>query len=104
VTPAERRSLDALIRRQVVIAVVAAAVVLASVVLVTWVVGQGEAEHAVLRPSADGRGVVPVSPAPESTRWATWAVVGALVAVTSVLVVLVHHTMRVVRFSWGRRA
>ncbi len=94
--------MDALIRRQLVIAVVAAAVVLLAVLLVAWAVPDGEGGHAVLRLTPDGSRVVTASPDAESSRFATWVAGGALLAVSGVLALLVHHTVRVARFALRR--
>ncbi len=79
-TPKAPLTWDALVKRQFVVAALAAAVVLGAVVLVNL---------------ASAR----------STRWAVWTALAALVAVAGVLVVLVQHTVRVARFAWreGRR-
>ena len=78
-------------------AVVAAGVVLVAVLMVAWAVPDGDTSHAVLRMAPDGSRVVAISPAAESSRVATWVAGVALVAVTGVLVVLLHHTVRIVR-------
>jgi hypothetical protein len=78
-------------------AVVAAGVVLVAVVMVAWAVPDGDTSHAVLRMAPDGSRVVAASPAAESSRVATWVAGAALVAVIGVLVVLLHHTVRIVR-------
>lgn len=88
--------MDALIRRQLVMAVVAAAVVLVAVVMVAWAVPDGDAGSAVMRVAPDGSRVVTTSPA-EFSRWAMWVAVAALVAVVGVLVMLLHHTVRIAR-------
>ncbi len=85
-------------------ALVAAGVVLVSVVLVAWAVPDGVSGHAVLRMTPDGSQVVPVSPVAESSRWAVWIALAALVAVGGVLVVLLHHTVRVARSALGGSA
>jgi len=94
---------DALIRRQLRLTVVAAAVVLVAVVLVAWAVPDSATSHAVLRMAPDGSRVVTASPA-ESSRTATWVAGAALVAVAGVLVVVVHHTVRVARSTLARSA
>ena len=87
-------------RRQLVVAALSAAVVLTALLLVGWVVGQGEGDvHATLRPAPDGSRLDAVSPLAESSRSATWAVSAALVAVSAVLVVVVDHMVRVARFA-----
>ena len=95
-------TMDALIRRQLVVAALAAAVVLASVLVVAWAVPDGDAGHAVLRLAPDGSRVVTASPVAESSRFAIWVAVGALLAVSGVLVLLVHHTVRVARCALRR--
>ena len=92
---------EALIRRQFVIAGLAAGVVLAAVLLVAWAVPDGN-PGAVLRMAPDGSRVVVASPAAEASRWAMWVVVAALVAVAGVFVLLVQHTVRVARFALRR--
>ena len=89
-------TVDALIRRQLVMAVVAAAVVLAAVLMMAWAVPDGDAGRAVLRVAPDGSRVLTTSPA-ESSPWAMWVAVAALAAVLGVLVMLLHHTVRVAR-------
>lgn len=89
--------MDVLIRRQLVMAVVAAAVVLVAVLMVAWVVPDGDAGRAVLRVAPDGSRVVTTSTVAESSRWATWVALAALAAVVGVLVMLLHHTVRVAR-------
>ena len=87
-------------RRQLVLAGVAAVVVLVAVAGAGFAIGQGrDAAAAALRPTADGRGVIAVSPAAEATRAATWVVAAAIVAVAAVLTVLLDHTFRVARFA-----
>ena len=76
---------------------VAAAVVLVAVVVVAWAVPDGETSHAVLRMAPDGSQVITASPAAESSRWAIWVAVAALIAVAGVFAMLVHHTVRVAR-------
>jgi hypothetical protein len=96
-------SWDTLVRRQFLVAALAAAVVLGAVVLVGWAMPEAASHQPVLRRAPDGSGVIVASG--RSTRWAVWAAVAALVAVAGVLVVLVQHTVRVARFAWheGRR-
>ncbi len=88
--------MDALIHRQFVMAAVAAAVVLAAVLMVAWAIPDGAAGRTVLRVAPDGSRVVTTSVA-ESSRWAMWVAVAALVAVVGVLLMLLHHTVRVAR-------
>lgn len=85
--------MDSLIRRQLVMAVVAAAVVLVAVLMVAWAVPAG---NAVIRVAPDGSRVVTTSPA-ESSRWAMWVAVAALAAVVGVLFMLLQHTVRIAR-------
>ncbi len=92
--------MDVLIRRQLVMAVVAAAVVLAAVLMVAWAVPDGDASRAVLRVTPDGSRVVTTAPA-EASRWAMWVAVAALAAVVGVLVMLLHHTVRVARSAFA---
>ena len=88
------------LRRQLVLAGLAGAVVLAAVLGAGIALDQGrDASVAALRPAADGRGVVAVSPAAESWRTAMWVVVVALVAVAAVLTLLLDHAFRVARFA-----
>ncbi len=96
-TPSTRAAptVDVLIRRQLVMAVVAAAVVLVAVLMLVWAIPD-DAGRAVLRVAPDGSRVVTASPA-ESSRWAMWVAVAALVAVGGVLLMLLHHTVRVFR-------
>ena len=89
-------TVDTLIRRQLVMAVVAAAVVLVAVAVVTWAVPDGGTGQAVLRVAPDGSHEIAAAPG-GSSRGATWVAVAALVAVAGVLGVLVHHTVRVAR-------
>jgi hypothetical protein len=86
---------DALIRRQLVMAVVAAVVVLVAVLMAAWAVPD-DAGRAVMRVAPDGSRVLMTSPA-ESSRWAMWVTVAALAAVLGVLLMLIHHTVRVAR-------
>ena len=73
---ADRRQLaEAFYRRQLLRPAVTAGVVLASIVMVALVLAHG------------------------SRRWATWAVVAALVVVGGVLLVLLDHVIRIVRFA-----
>ena len=95
-------TVDVLIRRQLVMAVVAAGVVLVAVLMVAWAVPDGDTSHAVLRMAPDGSRVVAASPVAESSRLATWVAGVALVAVTGVLIVLLQHTVRVVRSTLSR--
>lgn len=88
--------MDALIRRQLVMAVVAAAVVLVAVLMVAWAVPDGGSAYSVIRVAPDGSRVVTVSPA-ESSPWPMWVAVAALVAVVGVLLMLLHHTVRIAR-------
>jgi hypothetical protein len=97
-----RPTVDTLIRRQLVMALVAAAVVLLAVVMVAWATPDADSSHAVLRVAPDGSRVVTASPAAESSRWALWVTIAALVAVAAVLVALLHHTVRVVRSTFQR--
>ncbi|HVM03801.1 MAG TPA: hypothetical protein VM242_01395 [Acidimicrobiales bacterium] len=93
-------SADWWFRRQLVMAGVAAVVVLLAVAGAGFAIDRGrDAAAAALRPTADGRGVIAVSPAAESTRAATWVVAVAVVAVAAVLTVLLDHTFRVARFA-----
>lgn len=101
-TPRARPTVDTLIRRQLVMAVVAAAVVLVAVAMVVWVTPDADANHAVLRVAPDGSRVIAASPAAESSPWAVWVAVAALAAVTVVLVALLHHTVRVARSTFQR--
>ena len=98
-----RRSADPaarFLRRQLVLAGVAAAVVLAAVLGVGVAVEHGRgAASAALRPAADGSGVIAVSPVVESSRAAMWAAMAALVAVAAVLTLLLDHAFRVARFA-----
>ena len=88
------------LRRQLVMAGVAAVVVLVAVAVAVVAMDQGrDAAHAALRPAADGSGVIAVSPLAESSRTATWLVVVALVAVAGVLTLLLDHAFRVARFA-----
>jgi len=89
-------TVDTLIRRQLIMAVVAGAVVLVAVVMVAWAIPDGDAGSAVMRVAPDGSRVITPSAA-ESPRWAMWVTVAALVAVAGVLVMLLHHTVRVAR-------
>jgi hypothetical protein len=77
-------------------AVVAAAVVLVAVLMVAWAVPDGDAGNAVIRVAPDGSRVVTTSPA-ESSGGAMWVAVAALAAVVGVLVMLLHHTVRIAR-------
>ena len=70
-----RQLAEAFYRRQLLLAAVTAGVVLASIVMVALVLAHG------------------------SRRWATWAVVAALVVVGGVLLVLLDHVIRIVRFA-----
>ncbi len=88
--------MDALIRRQLVMAVIAAAVVAVALLMVAWAVPDSPAGRAVLRVAPDGSRVVTTAPA-ESSRWAMWVAVAALAAVVGVLLMLLHHTVRVAR-------
>jgi hypothetical protein len=97
---AHQRAADSFIRRQLLLAGVAAAVVLGGIVLVTLAMApDARLAHATLRPAPGPARVEIVSPLAESSRSATWAAAAALVAVAGVLVVLVAHTVRVARFA-----
>ena len=88
------------LRRQLVLAAVAGVVVLVAIVGAGFAIDQGrDAAAAALRPTADGRGVIAVSPAAESTRAATWVVAVAVVVVAGVLTLLLDHAFRVARFA-----
>lgn len=88
------------LRRQLFLAGLAAVVVCVALLLVATVLGDGTGHpHAALRPSSDGTGVVPVSPLAETSRTSTWAVGVALAAVGVLVVLSVHHAVRVARFA-----
>ena len=88
--------MDALIRRQLVLAVVAAVVVLVAVLMVWWTfLSEGDPYDLVVRVAPDGTRVL-TTPA-ESSPWAIWVAVAALVAVVGVLLMLLHHTVRIAR-------
>lgn len=104
-TPARAGAADSFLRRQLLLAGVAAGVVLLAVVVVGAVMADGRgASHAALRPSADGSRVIAVSPLAESSRVALWVAAVALVAVAAVLTLLVDHVYRVARFAVLSRA
>jgi len=80
--------------------VVAAGVVLAAVLMVAWAIPDDGGGSAVLRVAPDGSRMVTTS-AGESSRWAMWVAVAALVAVVGVLLMLLHHTVRVFRSAFA---
>lgn len=92
-----------LLRRQLVLAGVAAGVTLVAVMAVAAAVSGGDAVHATLRPTGDGS-FTAVSPQTGSSRTALWAAAVALVAVGAVLVVSVRQLCAIARFAAASRA